>query len=149
VSNCAAINLAPRRGRSAADRGVAPVTIARTRLAEWHQRHADTASRAANSSSGGAHTRHLRAECPQPYGRQYLLTGGLAMCWRCGHGLIARAQQTWKAKNGAGDHQRSYVCADPQYGIWPTHADGSPLPPDPQGRTNCGTGRLRIIAEPF
>ena len=56
VSNCAAINAAARRGRSAAG-GVALVTIGRTGWPVATSGTPTPASRAANSSSGGAHTR--------------------------------------------------------------------------------------------
>jgi len=36
--------------------------------------------------------------------RAYLLTGGRARCYRCGHGLVARPKE---------DHRRNYVCAKP------------------------------------
>jgi hypothetical protein len=63
LSNCAATNSAARRGTSAADGGFAPVTQRAHRLADRHQRHADTGQQL-REVRRRAH-RHLRAECPQ------------------------------------------------------------------------------------
>ncbi|PZS27108.1 MAG: hypothetical protein DLM59_17080, partial [Pseudonocardiales bacterium] len=57
ASDCAAANSAARRGRPAAGRGVVPVTIARTDGPAGTSGTPAPASRSANSSSGGAHTR--------------------------------------------------------------------------------------------
>jgi hypothetical protein len=57
VSNCVATNSAARRGASAADGGVAPVTIGRTGRPTDTSGTLTPASSSTNTLSGGAHTR--------------------------------------------------------------------------------------------